>query len=200
MVVAPHSTAALSTCARNSGSERLASIALNSTSAPAWVLARSRARLTMARVSASTHAGVFLIWYFICTGLVLMNVWMRGFSATLTASHAARALDLAGDGLDGLEIVRRSDGEAGLDDVDPQLGELAGDLELLGAVQRCARRLFAVAQRGVEDVDVAVLGHEVPTPPKAKVVATCGATDPVVIQEGAVKACRCLRIPPRGDA
>ena len=90
MVVAPHSTATPRTLARNSGSERLASMALNSTSAPAWVLARSRARLTMVRVSASTSSGVFLIWYFICTGLVLMNVWMRGFSATLTASQHTR--------------------------------------------------------------------------------------------------------------
>ena len=80
-------------------------------------------------------------------------------------------------GLDRLEVVRRGDGEAGLDDVDAQLGELAGDLELLGAVQGGARRLFAVAQRGVEDVDVAVLGHDVPTPPKAEVVATCVVAD-----------------------
>ena len=72
----------------------------------------------------------------------------------------ARSLDLAGDRLDRLEVVRRGDREAGLDDVDAQLGELAGDLELLGPVQGRARRLFAVAQRRIEDVDVAVLGHE----------------------------------------
>ena len=90
MVVAPHSTATPSTSARNPASERLASMALNSTSAPACVPARSRARLTMARVSASTSAGVFLIWYFMCTSLVLMNVWMRGVSATLTASQHTR--------------------------------------------------------------------------------------------------------------
>src|SRR5665647_2147323 len=89
MVVAPQSTATLSTLARNSASERLASMALNSTSAPLWVLARSRASVTLARVSASTSTGVFLIWYFMCTGLVLMNVWMRGFSAALTAAQAA---------------------------------------------------------------------------------------------------------------
>ena len=65
-------------------------MALNSTSAPACVPARSRARLTIVRVSASTSAGVFLIWYFMCTSLVLMNVWMRGVSATLTASQHTR--------------------------------------------------------------------------------------------------------------
>jgi hypothetical protein len=43
----------------------------------------------MARVPASTSSGVFLIWYFMCTALVLMKVWMRGFSATFTASQAA---------------------------------------------------------------------------------------------------------------
>ena len=120
MVVAPHSTATAKTCARKAGSERLASMALNSTSASRWVLARSRAMVTMARVSASTSSGVFLIWYFMCTGLVLMKVWMRALPATFTASqHArdvlldgprqtrdARALDLARDGLHGLEVVR----------------------------------------------------------------------------------------------
>ncbi len=64
-------------------------MALNSTSAPLWVLARSRASETLARVSASTCCGVFLIWCFICTGLVLMKVWMRGMAATFTASQAA---------------------------------------------------------------------------------------------------------------
>ena len=44
----------------------------------------------MARVSASTSSGVFLIWYCMCTGLVLMNVWMRGTSATFTASQQTR--------------------------------------------------------------------------------------------------------------
>ena len=46
--------------------------------------------VTIARVSARTSSGVFLIWYFMCTALVLMNVWMRGTSATLTASQQTR--------------------------------------------------------------------------------------------------------------
>ena len=122
----------------------------------------------MARVSASTSSGVFLIWYFMCTALVLMNVWMRGTSATFTASQQTRMsfsmararpamrgpLTSVGDRLDRLEVVGRGDREPGLDDVDAQLGELVRDLELLGPVQGSARRLFAVAQRRVEDPDV----------------------------------------------
>ena len=71
------------------------------------------------------------------------------------------ALDLAGDRLDGLEVARRGDREAGLDDVDAQPRELVGDLELLGRVQRDARRLLAVSQGGVEDEN-AVVGHVTP--------------------------------------
>ena len=84
-------------------------MALNSRSASGCVRDQvARQSVTMARVSASTSSGVFLIWYFMCTALVLMNVWMRGTSATLTASQQtadvlfdgprqagdARALDL----------------------------------------------------------------------------------------------------------
>ena len=62
-----------------------------------------------------------------------------------------RSMDLAGDRLHGLEVAGRGDREAGLDDVDAQARELVGDLELLGRVERDARRLLAVAQRRVED-------------------------------------------------
>jgi hypothetical protein len=93
------------------------------------------------------------------------KVWMRGRSASRTASHARstsaglararpaddRSMDLARDGLDGLEVAGRGDREARLDDVDAQARELVGDLELLGRVERDAGRLLAVAQRGVED-------------------------------------------------
>ena len=64
-------------------------------------------------------------------------------------SHAA--LRLAGDALDGLEVAGRCGREAGLDDVDLEAAELAGDLELLGRGEPGARRLLAVAQRRVED-------------------------------------------------
>ena len=52
-----------------------------------------------------------------------------------------------------LEIARRGDGEARLDHIDAQPRQLMGDLQLLVDVQRRARRLLAVAQRGVEDDD-----------------------------------------------
>ena len=71
------------------------------------------------------------------------------------------ALDLARDRLHGLEVARRGDREAGLDDVHAQPRELVGDLELLGRVQRDAGRLLAVSQGGVEDEN-AVVGHVTP--------------------------------------
>ena len=90
IVVAPASTAMPRTSARNAGSERLASMALNSTSASGCWRASSTARETIARVSALTSSGVLRIWYFMCTALVLMKVWMRGTSACLTASQHTR--------------------------------------------------------------------------------------------------------------
>ena len=39
---------------------------------------------------ARTSSGVFLIWYFMWMGLVEMNVWMRGTSASRTASQQTR--------------------------------------------------------------------------------------------------------------
>ena len=61
--------------------------------------------------------------------------------------------ELFADGLDGLEVALGGDGEAGLDDVDAEGGELPGDLDLLPHVERGAGRLLAVAERGVEDAD-----------------------------------------------
>ncbi|CAL5328773.1 unnamed protein product [Camellia sinensis] len=55
---------------------------------------------------------------------------------------------------DGLKIVVGGGGEAGHDDVDAELGELAGDVELLLAGHGGAGGLFAVAEGGVEDADV----------------------------------------------
>ena len=65
--------------------------------------------------------------------------------------------DAARDLLDRLEVAGRGDRKAGLDHVDAQPRELIGDLDLLLGIQRDARRLLAVAQRGVEDVDL--IGH-----------------------------------------
>ena len=60
---------------------------------------------------------------------------------------------LLGDPPDGLEVAGRGGREAGLDDVDLEAGQLAGDLELLGGGQAGARRLLPVAQGRVEDAD-----------------------------------------------
>ena len=71
---------------------------------------------------------------------------MRGLWANFRASAArsmSRSLqrarpqtvapvDFGGDGADGLEVARRGDREAGLDDVDAECGQGAGDLHLLG--------------------------------------------------------------------
>ena len=72
-------------------------------------------------------------------------------SAGEAADH--RALDPAGDLLNRLEVPGRGDREAGLDHVDPKAAELLCDLDLLGGVEGDSRRLLAVPQGGVEDVD-----------------------------------------------
>ena len=101
-----------------------------------------------------------------------MKVWMRGRCASLTAPQAASMSALwvrarpqiTGPSTtlaifcDGLEVAGRGDREAGLDHVDPQAGELLGDLHLLGGVQRDPGRLLAVSQGGVEDVDAVCVG------------------------------------------
>ena len=53
------------------------------------------------------------------------------------------------------EVARARDGEARLDDVDVQTKKLTRDHQFLLGVHGSARRLLAVAQRGVEDVDLA---------------------------------------------
>ena len=78
------------------------------------------------------------------------------------------AAGLLGDPVDRLPVARRGGREAGLDDVDVEPDELAGDLELLGIGQRRAGRLLAVAQGGVEDADAA-LGAGRPGPARAAV-------------------------------
>ena len=98
---------------------------------------------------------------------VAMNTWMRGRSAWRTASHASidvlearagepgddRAAHRLGDRLDGVEVAVGGDREPGLDHVDPEAGELFGDLQLFGDVERDAGRLLAVSQCRVEDLD-----------------------------------------------
>ena len=66
---------------------------------------------------------------------------------------------LLGDPADGLEVAGRGGREAGLDDVDLEPRELAGDVELLGGGQAGAGGLLAVAQGGVEDADASPPGR-----------------------------------------
>ena len=69
-----------------------------------------------------------------------------------------RAGDFGGDGPHRLEVADRGDRKPGFDDVDPECGERAGHLELLGHVHARARRLLAVAQGRVKDPDPVVVG------------------------------------------
>ena len=105
------------------------------------------------------------------------NVWMRGRSASLIASQhwsmsaaTARASPAmigprtrAGDLAHGQEVVGRGGREAGLDHVDTQARQLLGHGQLLRRGQRKARRLFAIAQGGIEKGDVVshMLGYPV---------------------------------------
>ena len=66
-----------------------------------------------------------------------------------------------GDLADRLEVALRGDREAGLDDVDPHLVEERRDLQLLLEGHGGARRLLAVAERGVENEDAVLCGSGV---------------------------------------
>ena len=95
-----------------------------------------------------------------------MNVCTRGRSESRTAS-AARSMSAAcararpamiGPCTSRAIVVRpgnhrRGDRESSLDHVDAEPRELLRDLQLLGRVQRDARRLLAVSQGGVKDDD-----------------------------------------------
>ena len=77
--------------------------------------------------------------------------------------HTAReagddgAFNLGGDLFNRVEIAVADHRETGLDDIDVETGELAGDLHFLAQVHGRAGALFAVAQGGVEDDDF--VGH-----------------------------------------
>ena len=81
----------------------------------------------------------------------------------MSPGHAAgetgddRAAHLGGDLLDRVEIAVADDRETGLDDIDVEAGQLAGDLHFFAEVHGRAGALFAVAQGGVEDDDF--VGH-----------------------------------------
>src|ERR1043165_8140088 len=76
-------------------------------------------------------------------------------------AQCRRTADLAGDRAHGLEVTGGRRWKAGLDDIYAEPRQRARDLELLGVRHRRARRLLAVAQRGVEDSNIRAVGHNV---------------------------------------
>src|SRR5207248_9895820 len=68
-----------------------------------------------------------------------------------------RTVDLARDRPHRFEVARRGGGATGLDHVDPQTLQRAGDADLLVDVHARAGGLLSVAQRGVEHDDAIVL-------------------------------------------
>src|SRR5262249_48116065 len=112
-----------------------------------------------------------------------------------------RPLDVARDLLHGLEVTGRGDREAGLDHVDAEPRELLRNLDLLLRVERDPRRLLAVAQRRVEDVDPVLLGYAraahaclllvlVPMTCDLAALAPPSATPPGGGEEGEAPGCR----------
>jgi hypothetical protein len=62
-------------------------------------------------------------------------------------------LDFGGHGSRGFEVPGRGDREAGFDDVNAELLDLPRELKLFLAMHRKARRLLAVSQSGVKNLD-----------------------------------------------
>jgi hypothetical protein len=97
--------------------------------------------------------------------LVARNTCIRWRGASCSAlrgqldvlAHAARqagddrTLHFAGHGVDGFPVPARGRRKARLDDIHAEFGQRARDAQLLRLRHAAARRLFAIAQRGVED-------------------------------------------------
>ena len=60
------------------------------------------------------------------------------------------------DAADGLEVAGAGNGEARLDDIHAKPVQLPGDLHFLVNIERCPRRLLAVPQGGIKDLDSVV--------------------------------------------
>src|SRR2546430_1558400 len=87
---------------------------------------------------------------------LLGGVERRGTSLHIFGPHPCEAADggagdLCGNGAHRLEVAWRRDWESPLDDVDAQLGKLAGDLQLVVDIERNTGRLLSVAERRVKD-------------------------------------------------
>ena len=68
--------------------------------------------------------------------------------------------DLLGDHFDGLEVILGGGREAGLDDVDAELGKLPRHIQLLLGGHGGARGLLAVAESRVENADIGRVRNE----------------------------------------
>ena len=75
------------------------------------------------------------------------------------------ASDSARDLSHGLEVAVRGDGKAGLEHVDAELRQRLRHAKLAVEIHARARRLLAVAQRGVEDQNSIRFRHYVASPP-----------------------------------
>ena len=78
--------------------------------------------------------------------------------ATGQAADGAAAHD-GGNFADGVKIVGRGDREAGFNDVDAEIDQRLREFQLLSLVHAAAGRLLAVAERGVENLDLAYFAH-----------------------------------------
>jgi len=73
------------------------------------------------------------------------------FGSTAGQAAADGPCHFSGDGLNGFEIARRGDREAGLDDVHAKSFELMGNFQFFLEIEGGAWGLLAISQRGVED-------------------------------------------------
>ena len=70
----------------------------------------------------------------------------------------AASSNFGGDGAHGIEVTRRSNGKASFEDVDTQRFQLARQLQLFRAMHGESRRLLAVTQRRVENMNLIQAG------------------------------------------
>src|SRR6204780_5216661 len=70
----------------------------------------------------------------------------------------AATSNFGGDGAHGIEVTRRSNGKASFEDVDTQRFQLARQLQLFRAMHGESRRLLAVTQRRVENMNLIQAG------------------------------------------
>ena len=130
------------------------------------ILHKAFARLTPSMASRTISSSAFFNLNSRWMAEVARKTWIRASSpAGLTAAPAAsmslgthRASpqmigppDFRGDGSNRLEIAIADDGKTGLDHINVEPGQLAGDFHFLAQVHAGARALLAVAQRRIEN-------------------------------------------------